>query len=66
MKTRAYDEERHTMWSRLWQVVHGPVEVTPLEQRATLWAHLEALEAAAQELAALEDVEAARQARRNK
>lgn len=61
MKTRAYaDEGRHTMWARLWYALHGQAELTPREERAALWSRLADLELAAQELSALEQVEAAR------
>lgn len=54
------DEERHTMWARIWYALHGHADVTPQETRETLWARLADLEAAAREVETLEDVEAAR------
>lgn len=49
------------MWWRLWEYLHGPVEAMPLHERRDLWARLTELEAAADQLAALEQVERDRQ-----
>lgn len=49
------------MWLRMWEALHGPVDITPLHQRRDLWARLTELEAAAEQLAAMEQVERDRQ-----
>ena len=50
-------EGRLTMCQRLWYAIHGPVRVTPPQDRQTMWRRLNELEALANELSTMEVVE---------
>ena len=62
MKARAltYEPEkrRTSMWTRMWEAMHGPVPLTPAAHHEDFWRGIAQLEAAAQELSALEHVAA--------
>ena len=47
---------------RLWEAIHGPVEVTPVHERDASWERLRELEDAAAQLEAILRVEAERDA----
>lgn len=53
--------EAKPVWMRVWEAVHGSVELVGRDQVEAALARLAVLEAAARELGALEDIEEQRQ-----
>ena len=57
------ESQRTPVWMRLWEIVHGTTDVVSRERVDEALERLSALEAAARQLGALEDVEEQRQER---